>query len=396
MRSAALPLLLVAGIGIPAPAQGVPLRLPNGLTARLQEDHEAPLIRLEGLLPISPAEVPEALPGLPTLLLATLAPGPKGNRSASEFQALAEGSAIRLDLRAEGRGLRVSLICRSRDQELAFGLLGDLLARNLPDPTLLEGARTRLFRDLRDSAQAGRARWIAEVSGSAFLPPPEGTLIKAGHGDLEALQARIFRPERLRLELQGDLSPSQAQQLLLLALGAWQPRPGAPLPPSPPPSRSALLPLPEAVGTLWLALPVLPPEDPAGALLALLLPERLEGLQGTGRTGDPWRLRQTAATPGEALRALEARLGALAFTEADTDGARRAWRGQQALLGLEPSRALEARLEGLPTEAAVARITAGDLTRAFRALGEPAARSLLWTGDAAWLKQVPAGPAPRP
>lgn len=382
----ARPALLLALACATASSQGVPLRLPNGLSATLTEDHEAPLIRVEGCLPVAPAEVPPGLPGLPTLLWSTLTHSPRGNRSAAEFQTLAEGSAIRLELRPEGRGLRLSLVCRSRDQELAFGLLGDLLARGSLDPTQLEAARIRLHRESREAA---RTRWLAEVSGSALLPPPEATLAKAGQADLEALQLRLFRPERLHLELQGDLNPTQAQQLLLLALGAWRPGPAQPLPPPPPPARSAELLLPEAPGTVWGALPPLPAGDAAGALLGLLLPERLEGLQGTGRPGDPWRLRSTAASPAEALQALEARLAVLTFSEADVESARRAWRGQRALAGLDPALSLEARLEGPPSEAAVARVTASDLQRAYRALVSPDARHLLWTGDAGWLKQVP-------
>lgn len=381
------PALLLAVAGALA-AQAPTLRLPNGLTARLQEDHEAPLIRLEGLVPIDPADVPAALPGLPALLLETLLQGPKGNRSVAEFQGLAEGSAIRLGLHAEGRGWRLSLVCRSRDQELAFALLGDLLARAVVDPTQLEAARFRLHREQRDAASAARARWAAEASGSAQAPPSETTLSKAVQADLEALQARVLRPERLRLELQGDLSPAQAQQLLLLALGAWRPEPAPALPPPAPVAEQAQLPLPEAPGTLWMALAVPRPADPAGALLPLLLPERLEGLQGSGRVGDPWRLRCGGTTPEAALKALEDRLRGLAFTEADLAASRSAWRGRRALEALDAGQALAARLEDRPSEEAVAKLTSADLGRALAALAAPGARRLLWTGDPAWLKLV--------
>ena len=383
----AVPLLLGTLLTGQAP---VPLRLPNGVTARLQEDHEAPLIRVEGLLPIAPADVPPALPGLPALLLETLLQGPKGSRSASEFQGVAEGSAIRLSLRGEGRGWRLTLVCRSRDQELAFALLGDLLTRTIVDPTLLEAARLRLHREARDPLQTARAQWAAEVSGSAHMPASEGTLSRAGQADLEALQARLLRPERLRLELQGDLSPAQAQQLLLLALGAWHPASAPTPPPHPAPPQASQLVQPEAPGTLWLALAAPDPTDPEGALLGLLLPERLPGLQGAGIPGDPWRLRVSAAQPEAALKALEARLAALTFTEADLAGARRAWRGQRILEALDPGQTLAARLEGRPSEGALDQVSPASLGRALRGLAGPGARHLLWTGDAAWLKLVPA------
>ncbi len=382
------PLLLTALLGPAALPPGVPIRLPNGLQARLVEDHEAPLIRLQGLVPIAPEDVPTHLPGLPTLLLAVLSQGPKGSHSAAAFQMQADASAVKVDLHAEGRGWRFSLTCRSRDQELAFGLLGDLLSRGSLDPTLLEAQRMQLFREQRDPSQAARTRWVAEASGSALMPPPEATLSKATLQDLEALKARVLRPERLRVELQGDLSPAQAQQLLLLNLGAWQPAPAPVLPRGPEPATVTQWAQPEAPGLLWAALPPLREGEAEAPLLELLLPEHLEGLQGHGRVGDPWRLRVAASTPQEALRILEGRLGNVAFTEAEVVAARATWRGRRALEALSPAQALESRLARAPEAEGLDRVTAADLNRRLRDLTSREARRLLWTGDPAWLRQL--------
>jgi hypothetical protein len=286
-----------------------------------------------------------------------------------------------MELALSPSGLRLTLACRSRDQELAFGLLGDLLGRAPLDPEALEAQRLRLYR--RPLPEAATERFLGLVSASTLTPPPEATLSKAGISDLEALLSRIRRPGRMRLYLLGDLSPAQATQRLMLDLGAWNPAPVEALPPAPPVPPDTKLERP-GPGDLLVAFPPLPPEEAASALLEILLAPRLEG---RGEPGDPWRLRLQAETPQAAVSALQARLAALTVSEAELRAAQVFWKGRQALHPLDPAAALRARLRGLPSPAAVARLTRGDLESALQALLARGHR--LWRGEAAWLKDVP-------
>lgn len=364
-------------------AEAAPTRiqLPSGLTAHLWEEHEAALIRMEGLLAIHPEDIPAHLPGLPTLLLALMEASPKGNRSAAEFQSLLDRSGLRMELALDPQGLRLSVACRSRDQELAFGLLGDLLGRSPLAPEALEPQRTRLaHRPLPE--EAGEA-FLRRVSGSILAPPSEATLARATFPDLLALLTRIRRPDRLRLHIQGDLNPAQATQRLLLDLGAWSPAGMEPLaaPASAPPSTKLERPGP---GELLVAFPPLPPEQAATALLEILLAPRLEG---QGEPGAPWRLHLQAESPQAALSALDARLASLTFTNAELKAAKTFWKGRQALLPLDPGNALRLRLRGLPTAEAVERLTRDELEASLKALLGRGHRQ--WRGEAAWLKAVP-------
>ncbi|HJV23368.1 MAG TPA: hypothetical protein VJ570_11760 [Holophagaceae bacterium] len=377
-------LLIVPALGIsilgaqaPAPAR---IQLPSGLTASLWEDHEAPLIRLEGLLPIRAEEVPAHLPGLPALLLATLEAGPKGNRSASEFQALLDRSGIRMELTLDPRGLRLSMACRSRDQELAFGLLGDLLGRSPLDPDALEPQRLRIHH--RPAPSEATDQFLARVSGSILLQPPEATLARASLADLESLLHRICRPDRLRLHIQGDLNPAQATQRLLLDLGAWSPAPASAPPPGETPSADTKVEQ-AGPGELLVAFPAPLPEEPATPLLEILLARRLEG---HGLPGDPWHLHFQGETPQALLASLQARLADLTFTDAELAAAQKLWKGRQALLPLDPGAALQARLRGLPAPADVAKLTRTEVEIALKALLSRGRK--LWRGDAAWLKTV--------
>lgn len=357
------------------------IQLPSGLTALLWEEHDTALIRMEGFLPIRPGEVPAHLPGLPALLLATLEASPKGNRSAAEFQALLDRSGILLELALDPQGLRLTLACRSRDQELAFGLLGDFLGRTAVDSEALEPLRLKLFR--RPSPNEATERFLNTASGSILIHPPESTLAKAGLADLETLLARVLRPDRLRLHIQGDLSPAQATQRLMLDLGAWNPARVATSP------EAAPLPADtkvegEGPGELVLAFPPLPPEDAAATLFGILLPPRLEG---RGEPGDPWRLPIQGETPLAALAALQSRLAGLTFTEAELKAAKAYWKGRQALLPLDPAAALRSRLRGQPSTDAVERLTHAEFQTALRNLLAKGHR--LWRGSAAWLKATP-------
>ncbi|MBI3130169.1 MAG: hypothetical protein HYZ13_02320 [Acidobacteria bacterium] len=380
--AAAPPQWMAAAPGLEAQeANPARIQLPSGLTAMLWEEHDTALIRMEGFLPIGPEEVPAHLPGLPALLLATLEASPKGNRSAAEFQALLDRSGIRLELALDPQGLRLSLACRSRDQELAFGLLGDFLGRTPLDPEALEPQRLKLFR--RPSPNEATERFLSTLSGSILIPPPESTLARAGLGDLEILLARVLRPARLRLHIQGGLSPAQATQRLMLDLGAWNP---ARVDASP-----AALPVPtdakverEGPGELLIAFPPLPPEDAVAALFGILLPSRLEG---RGEPGDPWRLPVPGETPQAALANLQSRLAGLTFTEAELKAAKAYWKGRQALLPLDPAAALRSRLRGMPAADAVDRLTHAEFQAALRLLLAKGHR--LWRGNAAWLKAAP-------
>ncbi len=372
---------LVAGALLAQETSPARIQLPSGLTALLWEEHDAAIIRIEGLLPIRPEEVPPHLPGLPALLVATLEGSSKGNRSAAEFQALLDRSGIQMGLALDPRGLRLTLAFRSRDQELAFGLLGDLLGRAPLDPESFEVQRQRLYH--HPHPEAAVSTFLHHVSGSLQIPPPESTLAKVTLKDLETLLQRVRRPGRLRLCIQGDLSPSQATQRLLLDLGAWNPAEvEAPLEAHPMPAD--LKSERAGPGELLMAFPPLPPEDAASALLEVLLASRLEG---HGEPGDPWRLRALGDTPQAALTALQTRLASLTLTDAELTAAKAFWRGRQTLLPLNPAQALRARLRGLPALSAVDRLTRPDVEAALKGLLARGQR--MWRGEATWLKAVP-------
>jgi hypothetical protein len=348
--------LLLAALTLPCAAQTV-LRLPNGLNATLLERHDSPLLRVELRLPVEDADLPKNLPGLPTLFLRVWLAGPAGRRSPEAFASVLEQNGMRLSTRVEHGGLRLSLLARSSDQELAFGLLGDLLLRPSLEHGPLEAERQRLYQDtaLRGAAELEEARLRAQEGPEA--PPTEQSFSTFTLADLEAFKARVLRPERVRMAIAGDLLPSQARQALLLGLGSWAP----PAPPSEPPRLGAAQAAADPKPGL-LALPI--PEARMRPLLALLLQGVLPALRGEGRPGHPWIL---PAASKEALAAAAARKpDATALSRAKV-----AWAASQVLEGLDPEARLREVLDPPPRPEEVQSVSLEEAQAAWARLLAP-------------------------
>lgn len=308
-----------------------PLAFPGGLAVWLVERHESPLLRAELLLPL-----PATRPGLPELLRRTLLASPAGRRSPEAFAAAQEDAGIRMDLRLEPEGLRLTLLARSRDQELAFALLADRLLRSFPDPAAFEASRQRYLQDLSRLGADDLALARLRSEGMASAPPTEAELSALAFEDLLAFKAKVLQPRSARLALAGDLTPSQARQLVWLSLGTW--RGGAAPPPRLDPAwslRRILLPSGRSAVRLARPAPGLRP------LLDLLLREILPGLQGTGRPGNPWLLLGEAPQVEAQLQALKTRT----LTEADLHRARQACQAARPAEALDPDAELRERVE---------------------------------------------------
>lgn len=197
MRILLLGLLLLAPLQAEVKPQ--PFVLPNGLKVLLLESHEHPLVRARMHVVLGPDDRPAACSDLPERLLALLERADRGGRKSWEWDRELASQGIQLRPVATATGLDWSLLARSRDQDRAMGLLGDLLLRPLPDA----------------------AAWKAACGLS---------------GDqVQAHLRRILRPERAILVLHGDLDLEQAKRLVLLSLGSWAASPAPmPAPPSAP------------------------------------------------------------------------------------------------------------------------------------------------------------------
>lgn len=382
--------------------------VPNGMKVILLEDHERPLIRVRLHLPLD-RDLEAARPGLGALALRVLGHSDAGAFPVEEFEQLLAGAGIELVPALRADGLSWSLLARSRDQDLALGLLADRVFRSVTSPPTLEADRLATWRDTErlEALPQARLRQLLEPDWARQTATLD-QLTGLAHPDLLAFYARVLRPDQAVLVLQGDLGLEQAKRLVLLSFGTWTvparpvasaappaPPPAPAQPPSPAPAASQgprILVRGPRAALMAMAVAIQPEDlDPeSAALLALLLPGdpalsparlRLEGLDLVGELeADP------TATPSSVEASLLEHLQTIrqrGFTDADLRRARAAWSAGRALLALHPEAqvdealaetrgqaVLPARMEALTVEAlnqalrrwlAPARVRAGVL-----------------------------------
>lgn len=401
--------LILAALAALLPLQAQPriqrFSLPNGLRVLHLEEHEHPLVRVRLMVSLEPGDTPLGPQGLPLLLLQTLGRTDTADLKAEELDRLLEDSGIQVTPTLGAEGLCWRLVTRSRDTDRALGLLGDRLLRSLFTPAVLEAQRQASTQRLEGRGEPPLA-WLqrALLEDPATRTTP-ASLASITFGELLAFHARVLRPDRAVLILHGDLGLEQAKRMVLLSLGAWSAPPpvgatlAAPVPgPTPAPSRPLLLP---ATGQP-LRLQAVAPRPPglsaeAASLLGLLIPG----------DGNHWPLRLTLVdrhllatldAPAEATLGwslLQGRLEAFqsrGFTQADLDGARRAWRAGRSLDSLHPEAQMDAALaealgQGV-TEARMMALSLEQLNAGLRAWLEPGGLRLGAAGDPADLARL--------
>lgn len=363
--------------------------LPNGLRVVLLEDHERPLVRARLHLLLD-REAGPVRPGFAPLALRVLGRSGAGSFSADDFDQLLAGSGIELTPALRADGLTWNLLARSRDQDLALGLLADRVLRPIFDASILEAQRLACWREVERLEAFPRAKLRLALEPDWTLQAPTlESLTAITHPELLAFFARVFRPDRAVLILHGDLGREQAKRLVLLSFGTWTVQPAPPLPspagPAPLPMAgriqvSAVRALPQA-----LAVTAVPPDlgAEAKALLALLLvgdPSlspvqfRVEGLDLVA-TLEAGPSVSAATVEAELLNRLQV-LRQRGFTEADLRRARSAWSASRALSALHPGTMVEEALaearEQAVSPARMEAFTVEALNEALRRWLDPA------------------------
>ncbi|WP_257313967.1 M16 family metallopeptidase [Geothrix fuzhouensis] len=375
--------------------------LPNGLRVVLLEDHERPLVRARLHLTLDSEAATR--PGLAPLALRVLRHSDAAAFRMEDFEQLLAGAGIELTSALRSDGLSWSLLARSRDQDLALGLLADRAFRSIVDPATLEAERLACWRETErlDASPRAKLRSLLEPDWT-LQAPTLARLTAITYEDLLAFYARTLRPDRAVLVLQGDLGQEQAKRLVVLSFGTWTVQPPPPVPgaptsvpaPAPTPASSPAAPSPEAqriqvalAGAGLRAMAVAAePEDlgvEAGALLALLLPGNpvLFPAQVTLEGQDLVAIldAEPLGSPSAVETSLRERLQTLrqrGFTEQDLDRARAAWLAGRALTSLHPGSMVdealaEARGRAVTPEG-MAAVTLGHLNEALRRWLDPA------------------------
>ncbi|HEU4570630.1 MAG TPA: pitrilysin family protein [Gemmatimonadales bacterium] len=236
----------------PPPAFTMPpvqtARLANGVTLRLVEMHELPLVQVNVVIRDAGARMDGEEAGLATFTAGMLDEG-AGARDALGIASEAAYLGAEFGTGADWDNAEIDLSVPTRTLEPALDLLADVLLR-----PRFSGADVQKQRDLR----------LANIISARDQPAAVNTVVyntllyPAGHpyhrpigGDSAAtarldsarvrgFYARQYTPDRTTIVIAGDLTMAQARRLLEARLGGWHadrsarrgPAPAAALPPA--------------------------------------------------------------------------------------------------------------------------------------------------------------------
>jgi zinc protease len=205
-------------------------KLPNGLTIRVVEMHEVPLVQVN-LRINGGARLDGDLPGLATFTANLLDEG-AGTRDA--FGIAAEAAYLGADLGtgADWDHIYVSLSTPKRTLGAALDLMADVALR----PTFKSADISRQ-RDLRFSQivqQRDQPNAMASLAFNAILYPAGYPYHRPISGDSAATArldsasvrefcARVFRPELAELVITGDITLAEAKREIGKRFGGWTP-----------------------------------------------------------------------------------------------------------------------------------------------------------------------------
>lgn len=201
-----LPAVLMAAPGIEATKE---FRTPSGLKVILVERHDRPVLRLHLMVAwergdLSAGELDQAL-ALPSVMKACGA----GNLNRQALERRLADRGIRVGFSGLDDSLSWSVFADSQDQEDAFAMLSDLVFRPALGG-LIEPQGPAPSSELRFRTSLG-------------FPSAEPFGAPLGIAERFSIHHRLVRPDHSVLVIQGDLSLTQARQLVLLHFGTWFP-----------------------------------------------------------------------------------------------------------------------------------------------------------------------------
>jgi len=328
--------------------------LPTGLRCVLMEKHDQPHIRVELTTRWNAAEEPPARKGLAPFLAAMMRAGGAGPYTRPDFNRAMDDLGLQFVFESQRCAFRWILGTDSRSQEPAMELLADAVFRPVFDGPMVEARRQALVQQsssisLRD---LGVARFLWNLGDPGAEPPPSRQGVNSiDFNDLQAFRRRVLVPGASTLVIYGDLSLTQAKELIHLHFGLWggetRAEPAKAAPESGPGDRlvASLDPSPEA--ELWAGREPYAGPAEVGELLAILLEQGPRAvapglaLACSLESGRPLLIKLKAGAAGRAvlvggLRSTLEDLRSRGFTAQEVTRARLRWKARLTALPLHP------------------------------------------------------------
>lgn len=205
------------------------LRLSNGVSLVLVEDHRLPLVLID--IQVAAGLMEESHPGIALMACRMALEGTtRESRQAFEDEVADCGLDLECDTFRDNAGFFVT--ARSQDVPRAMGLAADIVRFPAFDPDRLFDVRyqemeSTLAADVRGADILKDLPMKAIAGGSKFaerLARPID-IARVERADLVAFHARYYAPNRTVITVAGDISPTQVAQLAQSQFGDWAPGP---------------------------------------------------------------------------------------------------------------------------------------------------------------------------
>lgn len=213
------------------------LVLPNGLVLFLLEDHELPMINLEGLVRFNVADEPAEKIGLRGIVTSVMRTGGTAKRSGDQIDAELDRLAAGLSVSAGSSYGSFGLFSLKEQWDQSFEILIDILRNPAFPQEKIElkkiESRSSISRRNDEPRSIAIREFIKQLYGptSVYARHAEYATINAiTRDDLVAFHKTHFHPDRMMVAIWGDFDKAAMRKRIEETFGSW---PKGTQPPSP-------------------------------------------------------------------------------------------------------------------------------------------------------------------
>lgn len=223
----------------PGPETVYRTQLPNGIVLLVRENRAAPVVVLDGYLPVGSVHEPAEKSGLASFTASLLTRGSSGY-DFHTFNELVESVGASLTAGTGDHVTSFSTESLAEDFPRMVELLADVLRRPTFPPEQVERVRGQRLVYLQEREQNTRSVASRRFHELLYGDHPYGrpgsgypeTIQAISRDDLAAFHQQRYGPEGAIVVISGAISPAEAEALITTHLGDWSgPAPDRSLPP---------------------------------------------------------------------------------------------------------------------------------------------------------------------
>lgn len=213
---------------IPGPEDITRVTLDNGMVLLVRENHAAPVVVVEGLLPAGSIHEPAGQAGLAGFVSSMLMRGSE-HYSFDEFNEIIEGVGADLSISAGDHATSFGSTCLTEDFPVMLRILADTLRRPLFPPEHISRVRSRKLVNIQerdqDTQQVAHLRFYESIYGDhPYGRATAGyaeTVNAIQREDLVAFHAGRYTPNRAVIVVTGDVQTEAAADLVRTQFQDW-------------------------------------------------------------------------------------------------------------------------------------------------------------------------------